>query len=416
MSIRTVTDERGVRTPRSSLRDIWKGERKIPLDGASLIWGLAILLVVGCGGEPPGYPDHLKYATREDRIVIRVPTIQVDQLEPAGELDAHLAQIDAKGGQTFDPKTLSKETRNRIRETLLPLFGTPAEPRVTGNASIDSEATILGLRPEALAHGSIVFRRHCQQCHGVQGDGRGPTGLWIQPHPRDFRSGKLKYVTTSAGTGKPAIEDLRRTLRNGLKGTSMPSFAQMTDDDRENVIRYLIHLSLRGQVERQLLLDLMEEEVSDLKPRAESLLGKYLGEWNLSMSASASGHPSSNRGAEFTDDKQDQEAIRRGYSLFTDPNGAGCVKCHTDFGRQAKYHYDVWGTLVKPMDLTQNVYRGGNTPENQYHRIRLGILPSGMPSSEKLSEDQIWDLVHFVRALPFPNKLPQDVRKRIYPE
>lgn len=422
MGIRSVTDERGGQAPRLSLKATRRGERNLPANrrltvGSACVLTLGSLLVAGCG-ESAGYPEHVKYSTREDRIVVRVPNVEVDDLEPAGELDAHLAQIDTKGGQTFDPMTLAKEARNRVQETLTLLFGTPAKPRVTGSAAIDAEAQTFGLEPAALARGSVLFRRHCQQCHGVHGDGRGPTGLWIQPHPRDFRAGKFKYVTSRrTGSGKPSRDDLRRTLRTGLKGTPMPSFAQIPDDDRETILSYVIHLSIRGQVERQLLLDLMEAEGGDLHSRAELLLGKYLAEWNpKSAPAEAERGTPQWVASDFADGKPNPDAVRRGYALFTDLDGVGCLKCHIDFGRKAKYRYDDWGTLVKPMDLTLGVYRGGDTAEDHYHRVRWGIAPSGMPSVEKLNDDQIRDLLHFVRALPFPNKLPEGVRERIYPD
>src|ERR671935_235750 len=75
-------------------------------------------------------------------------------------------------------------------------------------------------REETLAHGSRVYRVHCLQCHGVTGDGRGPTAAWVNPHPRDYRQGIFKFQsrdqTEDKGYGtvrKPAKEDLVRTLR-----------------------------------------------------------------------------------------------------------------------------------------------------------------------------------------------------------
>ena len=33
-----------------------------------------------------------------------------------------------------------------------------------------------------------------------------------------------------------------------------------------------------------------------------------------------------------------------------------------------------------------------------------------------LSDAQVWDVVHFIKALPYPDRLPEDVRGRVYPE
>ena len=41
-----------------------------------------------------------------------------------------------------------------------------------------------------LATGEHVFARYCQTCHGVRGDGRGPSAFRLEgPPPRDFTRG-----------------------------------------------------------------------------------------------------------------------------------------------------------------------------------------------------------------------------------
>ena len=72
--------------------------------------------------------------------------------------------------------------------------------------------------------------------------------------------------------------------------------------------------------------------------------------------------------------------------------------------------YDVWGTLIKPGDLTDARRKGGTAPEQLYRRIHGGIGPSNMPAAIALSESQTWDVVHFLQALPYPDRLPEEVR------
>ena len=128
------------------------------------------------------------------------------------------------------------------------------------------------------------------------------------------------------------------------------------------------------------------------------------------------------------DEEQLKASVRRGYELFTDPQGAGsCIGCHVDFGRQAPFRYDYWGSLVRPANVTAGVYRGGRRPIDLYWRIKGGIRPSGMPGADlKIDKakkiDQYWDVVNFLQALPYPQMLPQadsdypiDIRERIYP-
>ena len=108
-------------------------------------------------------------------------------------------------------------------------------------------------------------------------------------------------------------------------------------------------------------------------------------------------------------------SVTRGYQLFVKPGEASCISCHKDFGRQNYFLYDTWGTIVRPMDLTLGVYRGGRRPIDIYWRIHAGVNGANMPAfGESLKPDQIWDLVNFVKAAPYPGMLPPDVRKPIY--
>src|SRR5262249_50719201 len=124
-------------------------------------------------------------------------------------------------------------------------------------------------------------------------------------------------------------------------------------------------------------------------------------------------------------------SVERGHQVFLK---AGCIGCHTDYGRQTPYLYDKWGTLARPLNLTTNTYRGGRRPIDILYRIKGGIDPSGMPKvggsldvkkpDPNNPKNEIvdveatnlahWDLVNFVRALPYPQMLPDNVRKAVY--
>ncbi len=70
--------------------------------------------------------------------------------------------------------------------------------------------------------------------------------------------------------------------------------------------------------------------------------------------------------------------------------------------------------MVRPMNLTTGVYRGGRRPIDLYWRIKGGIVPSGMADAASLPDKDVWDLVRFVQALPYPAMLPDDVRDKVY--
>ena len=92
-----------------------------------------------------------------------------------------------------------------------------------------NQKTLLKLDDESLIRGSHLYRLHCLTCHGLTGDGRGPTATWVNPHPRDYRLGLFKFQSSDHKVGqkinkkmKPMRADLYRTLRVGIEGTSMP--------------------------------------------------------------------------------------------------------------------------------------------------------------------------------------------------
>ena len=60
------------------------------------------------------------------------------------------------------------------------------------------------------------------------------------------------------------------------------------------------------------------------------------------------------------------------------------------------------------------VYRGGRRPVDLYWRVRGGIPPADMPVNNSLTDEQVWDLVTFIRNLPYPAMLPEDIRKDVY--
>lgn len=382
-------------------------------------------LVSGCDNE--AYPPDLTYPLRSDPIVVKQPTAEVWDTTRPGQLDLHIATFKDKE-ETLDPKKLSAKDHDELDKALRAIFGTPADPTV----KLEDDAAkqqVKDLRLDEkdpktgktiLEEGSKVYRRHCMHCHGVTGDGRGPTGPWVNPHPRDYRQGKFKFVSTDADGRKPRREDIHRTLDRGIEGTSMPSFGLLTEDEKDQLISYVTHLSLRGEVEMTTIKSLLNQEPLEddsIRKHTQMLAGLFVAQWSNSNTRvmEPGAYPYDPK-----DEKQLRASIERGYKLFTDEKGAAsCIKCHADFGRQVPFRYDEWGTLIRPANLTAGVYRGGRRPIDLYWRVKGGIPPSGMPGAnlnvdEKTKTDQYWDVVNFLQALPYPRMLPTDIREAIY--
>lgn len=431
----------------------------------------ALLLgLTGCSHDQfPAYSLSLKYPLRRDPILMKpaadlgderydpdtpgqFPIMKTDDIfKPGNPLEAKAKKI--MDLQILrDPAKLSAKEKNELDAALEGIFGTPAKPTV--NAGLEAETIkVLQIDDVTLEKGSKHYRVHCLHCHGVSGDGRGPTARWINPHPRDFRAGLFKFqsvnqldskpsdpVQHSNGTRPPSRADLIRTLRNGLEGTAMPSFALLEDQELEWIASYVIHLAIRGRVEQDLLkysftydakadtlsfqVDQEDEEAPQTIAAAAKLQAQYVAEksitakrdaakdtsWRFSQKPELAIKPEPYP-AEFDKDPAALAAsILRGKYLFTGDEtkfpgakNANCVSCHVDFGRQAKFRYDEWATLVRPNNFTAGTFRGGRRPVDMYYRIHSGINGSGMANfGSVLKGKEIWDLINFVSAMPYP--------------
>ena len=377
---------------------------------------LGLLLLPGC--ESDSYPQDLVYPLRTDPLAINTAEKDAPDYDRPGEfpevLFAGLSQ-EERAKLLVYPSKMNEEQRQQLDKALTRIFGTPAHPKVDAGSesaeSLNKLSQDFKLDEPTLARGSSRYRQHCLHCHGLTGDGRGPTAPWVNPHPRDYRQGRFKFTSSgqSEGQRKPRRDDLLRTLREGIDGSSMPSFRLLPEDDLEALASYVTHLSIRGQTEFRVVQTALSAEGLDqsIEATVAEFLGLVADEWLAAQAPNNLIQPGAY--PSVTDDQEMQESVRRGFDLFVraQPEGnkksAGCLGCHTDFGRQSAYKYDAWGTIVRPADLTTGIYRGGRRPIDLYWRIHSGINGVTMPASkDNLDAKDIWDLVNFLQVLPYP--------------
>ena len=281
-------------------------------------------------------------------------------------------------------KDLSAELQHAVQVELVKQTGSFLKPKMLASA---------GETHQDLAHGQAVYQERCVQCHGVSGDGNGPSAKYMYPRPRDYRKGIFKFASTPYGY-RPLREDLLRTVRQGVRGTSMPGFSLLAESDLQSVVDYVLTLARRGELERQ-IIDMADADSAVNADEVQSdLVPAVLVRWTDAESSEvlpASPQP------RFT-----TENVERGKKAFLTK---GCSKCHGEDGRGQTADNrgaDAWGHQTRAADLTSGMLHGGNRPLDIYRRIYNGINGTPMPSfANALKEEPntVWDLVAYVLTL-----------------
>ncbi|WP_197442517.1 cytochrome c [Lignipirellula cremea] len=357
---------------------------------------------------------------------------------------------------------LDEQREQEVANVLSGLFGTPDAPNLPELAG-NPFAGIVELGKLQMAAGPVgrdpetqrprgLYREHCAHCHGVTGNGLGPTASFLNPYPRDFRRGTFKFKSTKEGD-RPSREDLHKTLYDGIAGTAMPSFKLLKRDELDALADYVRYLSIRGQTERALweeigALDedqrLLDPSLADsTDPAKQAEYAKQLSTIRKMVTGIAEGWQIAGEQVveippratgELTGPAL-EESIARGRELFNGTTAA-CSTCHgvlaVGDGRADLYdkwteelepanpdavaEYEALGALpprvIKPRNLRSGVYRGGRRPIDLYWRIHNGIEGSGMPAASMkppgaaadakgLSEEDLWSIIDYVRSLPY---------------
>jgi mono/diheme cytochrome c family protein len=280
---------------------------------------------------------------------------------------------------------LEPELQAAVRKELQQYCGSPSDPKLIGGDPQDAQL---------LKRGAEVYRRNCQQCHGVTGDGDGPAAQYLTPRPRDYRRGIFKFASTPYGS-KPRREDLLRTIERGVVGTSMPSFRLMPRRDLDAVLEYVLALTHRGELE-QLLITQAEAEEALSDEAADELVQSIVDRWT---SARDNVVEPASKSPPIT-----VESIAAGAALFQKRE---CFKCHGRDGRGGlaggiEVGNDAWGRKDPAADLTSGMLHGGQSPLDVYRRISSGINGTPMPAfrdSFPNEPDAMWQLVHYVLSL-----------------
>jgi mono/diheme cytochrome c family protein len=354
---------------------------------------------------------------------------------------------------------LSADQERQVSTILLAMFGTPDEPVALPETGLDLAKLKLAagpVRSDIAGRKNGLYREHCAHCHGITGDAMGPTAAFLNPYPRDYRPGVFKFKSTER-SDKPTHDDLVRILHNGIPGTSMPSFALLSDVQVDALVEYVKYLSIRGETELALMrayFELDDDAEGKLPETQEFLVGETLvpvaEKWQAAADARIA-VPEMPAGLDLA------ESIAKGKELFYGDK-ANCVKCHgpTGLGDGQANDYDDWNKVIveigkevqsglakagdastsgmsadevgehraqiawldrfgqvldgdalrprtiPPRNLRHGIYRGGRRPLDLYYRIHAGINGAPMPAAKgTVPPEDIWHIVNYVLSLPY---------------
>jgi cytochrome c oxidase cbb3-type subunit 2 len=213
--------------------------------------------------------------------------------------------------------------------------------------------------------GEAAFPRYCNGCHGVRGDGKGTLAPYLDPKPRDYTMGIFKCRSTPTGT-LPTDEDLYSTMTRGFVTAAMPPWAPLPPQTRKDIVEYLKGFSPRFANE------------------APGIPIAIPAESPITVSS-----------------------IKNGAELY---KKLACVSCHGAKGHgdgpDAPTLLNIKREPLPPYDFTTTErFKCGVTNSDLYRTFMTGMDGSPMLSyADKLTPDQAWDLVHFVRVLQIAHK------------
>lgn len=227
--------------------------------------------------------------------------------------------------------------------------------------SLPADAQTKAAVPIADAVGNAIYARECAMCHGDQGDGSGPGSHMVNPKPRDFTLSVFKFRSTPSGQ-PPTDSDLFKIITNGVTGTAMPSFQELSENERWALV---------------------------------AVVKQFAGIQKSGTAVKVPAEPAASSGS-----------VAKGRQVYSKLK---CAECHGGGGEadgsssltlkdDAKHR--IWAA-----DLTRGRFKGGSTSQDLYLRIHTGIDGSPMPSyAAEATPAEIWALVHYVRSLSITSR------------
>ena len=239
---------------------------------------------------------------------------------------------------------------------------------------------------QQLERGRDVYGTYCVGCHGEQGDGEGPAARFLEPKPRDFRPGQLKFAAVASGEAA-RDEDYLRVIRQGLSGTAMPSFELLSQQEQDAVVAYVRTFSENEDVPGAMVPIPEDPWVDDVEAGIEAGRKAY-----HAGAQCASCHPAYATRAEIA--AWNEEAGRP-------PEARPNVY-------ESESTESSWGPPIRATDFLIDRVKTGAQVDDLALVVAAGIGGTAMPTwGGSLEPEQLWGLAYYVRSVALMRGTPE---------
>jgi len=128
---------------------------------------------------------------------------------------------------------------------LINLIENKADPALVRSITADMrvaiinnyKVTVVPRNVPDLKLGAMLYKQNCMSCHGASGDGLGPLAAGMEPAPINFLD-KERYAQRT-------LYGLYNTITQGVSGTTMGSYHEMSAEDRWALAFYVGQLAVK---------------------------------------------------------------------------------------------------------------------------------------------------------------------------
>lgn len=239
--------------------------------------------------------------------------------------------------------------------------------------------------PELVSKGRELFQAQCVACHGAEGQGNGPAAAALNPKPRNF----TQNVGWKNGR-KPTM--VFKTLKEGIAGGAMASFATLPADDRWALAAYVLSLGPQP-LDKDTPADFAKigvnpnAEGGGAEPEAKTIPVELAMKMLSQPEIIAAAH---------------QGLVREARSAGAQLYRQSCASCHGENG-QGGIKVKTLAMAPSPAYVESMPFHSGSevlSSEQAFvHVVGNGIPGSFMPGYGNLSGAEMRELYDYVRSL-----------------